>query len=127
MKRKALHRALSGRDTKSLLLFLRFLINYISDYRFTRALIPVTNILLDVYEDTIHLQSAEVAKMFVTLATKIRHEQDLGEQLANLQGALEMLLAGATASEQISERQAIVAHNLVPSEDAQKNLVVNLT
>lgn len=128
MKRKALQKALVGRDTKSLTQILRFLIKYISDYRFTRTLIDVTHILLDVYEHTIHLQSAEVGKIFITLAKRLREEQELGEQLAHLQGALQLLLAGASASDHINNTQTTPAmHNLIPSADAQKNLVVNLT
>lgn len=126
MKRKALHKALSNRDSKFLNQFIRFLIKYISDYRFTRILIEVIHIFLDVYEDKIHLQSAEITKMFITLARKLKEEQELGEQLANLQGALQLLLAGAAASEQLSV-ETTPAHNLKPSEDAQKQLIVNLT
>lgn len=48
-RRKGLKIALSGRESKSLLVILRFLIKYIGDYRFTRILIDVSNILLGKY------------------------------------------------------------------------------
>lgn len=126
MKRKALNRVIAGRDAKSLTSLLRFLIKYISDYRFTRVLLEVTHVLLDVYEDVLHLQSPEVMKMFMCLQQRVQDEQELAEDLAHLQGALQLLLAGANASEQIPV-QGSTQHNLLPSADAQKNLIVNLT
>lgn len=125
MKRKALHRALSSRNSKSLSSILRFLIKYISDYRFTRILIEMTNILLDVYEDSIHLQSAEVVKMFISLSKTVKEETELAEQLIQLQGGLQLLLAGANDTG--AEKTNLTQHNLIPSVNAQKNLIVNLT
>lgn len=126
MKRKALYRAFASRDSKSLSSILRFLIKYISDYRFTHVLTEVTNILLDVYEDSMHLQSAEVIKMFINLANRVQKETELAEQLAQLQGGLQLLLAGASSADH-SNVTNNAQHNLIPSVDAQKNLVVNLT
>lgn len=45
-RRKGLKAALAGREAKSLSAILRFLIRYIGDYRFTRTLIDVANMLL---------------------------------------------------------------------------------
>lgn len=45
-RRKGLKAALAGREDKSLSAILRFLIRYIGDYRFTRTLIDVANMLL---------------------------------------------------------------------------------
>lgn len=125
MKRKALSRVMANRNSKSLTPILRFLIKYISDYRYTKILIDVANILLDVYEDTIHLQSAEVAKMFISLSKSLQEEVEHTEQLAHLQGALQLLLAGAAAADEVPVES--VTHNLTPSAEAEKNLVVNLT
>lgn len=129
IKRKALHRSLQNRDTKILSALLRFLLKYISDYRFTRVLIEVTNIFLDVYEDNMHLQSAEVIKMFMALTRKVQEETELVEQLAVLQGGLQLLLAGASVTEEDTNATSSKnnSHNLLPSADAQKNFVVNLT
>jgi U3 small nucleolar RNA-associated protein 15 len=46
LRRKGLRAALAGREGKSLSAILRFLIKYIGDYRFTRTLIDVANVLL---------------------------------------------------------------------------------
>lgn len=46
LRRKGLRAALAGREGKSLSAVLRFLIKYIGDYRFTRTLIDVANMLL---------------------------------------------------------------------------------
>jgi U3 small nucleolar RNA-associated protein 15 len=45
-RRKGLRTALAGREGKSLSAVLRFLVRYIGDYRFTRTLIDVANMLL---------------------------------------------------------------------------------
>jgi U3 small nucleolar RNA-associated protein 15 len=46
LRRKGLKAALAGREGKSLSAILRFLVKYIGDYRFTRTLIDVANMLL---------------------------------------------------------------------------------
>lgn len=123
LRRKRLHSAITGRESKTILQILRFLVKYISDYRFTRVLIQVANVFLDVFEDSAHLHNAEIGKMFLRLTELVRQDEKLTEDLLQLQGALNLLLAGAS----VGERPVVSkAHNLVPSADAQKNLVINV-
>ncbi|KAF5270354.1 hypothetical protein FQR65_LT05542 [Abscondita terminalis] len=124
IRRRALDRTFRGRDSKFILQVLRFLRKNIVDYRFTLVLIDVLDIFLDVYEDSFHLMSTEIQTSLQSLMLTVDKEVQLGNQLIELQGSVHMLLAGATISNQhISSGP----HNLIPSLDAQKNFVVNLT
>ncbi|KAK4883537.1 hypothetical protein RN001_006856 [Aquatica leii] len=124
IRRRALDRAFRGRDSKFILQILRFLRRTITDYRFTLILIDVLNIFLDVYEDSFHLMSTEIQTALQILMVVVNKEVQLGNQLTQLQGSIHMLLAGATVSNQHVNNGP---HNLMPSLDAQKNFVVNLT
>ncbi|XP_044736552.1 U3 small nucleolar RNA-associated protein 15 homolog [Chrysoperla carnea] len=126
IRRKRLKAALTGRDSKSILQILRFLIKYITDYRFTRVLIDVANIFIDVFEESVHLQNAEIGKLFLRLTELVREDERLSEDLINLQGALSLLLAGASITDHVSNEQ-LETHNLTPSANAQQNLIINIS
>ena len=81
---------------------------------------------LDVYESDLAQQPPEVVKLLVALSELLNEKQVLSKELAALEGSIMMLVAGASVAEE-SNAAAIVPHNLVPSVDARKNLVVNLT
>lgn len=124
MRRKALDRAFRGRENKSISHILRFFNKYISDYRFTRVLIDALHIFLDVYESSITSFPAEIGLQFVNLNKVLKQEMMLADQLAALQGSMQLLLAGASAGNYVSAEKGL---QLTPSTEAQKNLVVNLT
>lgn len=124
MRRKTLDRAFRGRDTKSVLLILRFFNKYITDYRFTRVLIDAINIFIDVYENSIPSFPAEVGLQFVNLNKLLEQELIVADQMAALQGSMQLLLAGANAGNNIMSEKLL---HLTPSTEAQKNLIVNLT
>lgn len=125
-RRKGLKIALSGREGKSLLVILRFLIKYIGDYRFTRILIDVANILLDVYGDHLTDCGPEALKLFERLAKRLREEEELTQQLLCLQGALQMILAGASVTEGTSLLDE-ANNTLQPSDAAMQNFIVSVT
>ncbi|VEN49344.1 unnamed protein product [Callosobruchus maculatus] len=125
IRRRALHKAFKGRDKKSLAQILRFFIRNISDYRFTRVLIDAANIFIDTYEDDILTLPHEIGKLFKDLSQVLQQESELVNELAALQGMMVMLLSSqVTADEQIGDRKK---HNLLPSEDAQKNFVLTIS
>jgi U3 small nucleolar RNA-associated protein 15 len=125
IRRKGLKAALAGREDKSLSAILRFLIRYIGDYRFTRTLIDVANMLLDAYEG-IDL-SMDISVMFQRLAERLREEEKLTEELLVLQGALQLLLSGASVGDSDNVGSVTSATNIQPSQTAQSNFVVNIT
>lgn len=124
MRRKALHRAFQGRDTKSILQILRFFNKYITDTRFTKILIEAINIFVDVYENSITSLPSEVGVLLLNLNKTLQQEVKLIEQLGSLMGSMQLLLAGANAGMEPTKEATLV---LTPSKQAQENLVVNLT
>nr|XP_023025430.1 U3 small nucleolar RNA-associated protein 15 homolog [Leptinotarsa decemlineata] len=126
IRRKALHKAYKGRDKKSLTQILRFFIRNIADHRFTRVLIDAANIFLDTYEDSISVLPPEVGKLFVDLTQVIKQELEVLDSLASLQGMMSMLLASQVTVDETSEFNK-KGHNLLPSADAQKNLVLTIS
>lgn len=93
LRRKALHKAITGRDKKFIMQFLRFILRNIVDIRFTRVLIDVTNEFLNVYESEINNLPPEVSKLILELKNLLDQECKLYEDLAMLQGMMHMLLA----------------------------------
>lgn len=127
IRRKALGKALRAKDKKTLLQILRFFIKNITDSRFTRVLIDAANIFLDTYEDSVSSLPPEVGKLFIELTNVLKRESELANNLAALQGMMSMLLASQVtniAETNLSDRKG---HNLVPSNDAQKNFVLTVT
>ncbi|PNF28960.1 U3 small nucleolar RNA-associated protein 15-like protein [Cryptotermes secundus] len=125
IRRKGLRAALAGREGKSLSAVLRFLIKYIGDYRFTRTLIDVANMLLDIYDGVDH--SMEISVLLQRLAQRLREEEQLTEELLALQGALQLLLSGASVGESNNADSMTDVTNIQPSQSAQSTFVVNIT
>nr|CAD7568464.1 unnamed protein product [Timema californicum] len=124
IRRKGLRTALASREVKSLCTILRFIIRYISDNRFTRTLIDVTNVFLDVYEDNIE-QSSEVITLLEYLKDILKEEEKLTEQLTSLEGALHLLLSVAAAGN-FQAPDSVNTKLLQPSLSAQSNSVINV-
>lgn len=124
MRRKGLHRAFQGRDTKSILQLLRFFNKYVTDVRFTRVLVEAVNIFVDVYGDSIASLPSEVGVLFLSLNKTLEQEVKLIEELGSLMGSMQLLLAGANAGMETRKEASLT---LTPSKQAQENLVVNLT
>ncbi|KAG5892648.1 hypothetical protein JTB14_025443 [Gonioctena quinquepunctata] len=126
IRRRALHKAFQGREKKSLTQILRFFIRNITDYRFTRVLIDAANIFIDTYEESITLLPPEVGKLFVDLAQVLKQESEVSDGLASLQGMMNMLLASQVTVDETSE-YGKKGHNLLPSAEAQKKLVLTIS
>lgn len=88
-------------------------------------LIDVTNIFLDVYDNTVDL-SPEVVQWLNILAIRLKEEEEYTQELLGVQGAIQMLLSGASVNDSASQ---VTANGppLEPSASARGNFVVNLT
>ncbi|KAG8035758.1 hypothetical protein G9C98_001414 [Cotesia typhae] len=124
IRRHGLQQALAGRDGKSLVSILKFIIKYIGTPRFARILFHVTHVLMDLYEDTIDELNLESRTMFSLLHQKLNDEEELITSMTELQGALYMILS---ASESIQGTTIKEPQILEPSSAAQKNLVLNIS
>lgn len=135
IRRKGLVRALSGRKDASLSSIVRFIIRYLSDHRFTRVLIDVSNALLSIYENTFGKFVGNLGRDFLNLAKMIRKEEQLTKQFLQLQGAIELVMAGASAGELMSDNIIVSASEknqpektseLTPTQAALENMVISV-
>lgn len=133
IRRKGLVRALSGRTNTSLSAILRFITRYLSDHRFTRVLIDVTNTLLCIYETTFDKFVGNLGRDFLNLARMIHREENLTKNFLQLQGAIELVTAGATVGEAHSENAVVTekstpepSSEMMPTETALENMVISV-
>lgn len=129
IRRKGLERALIGRSDKSLGAIIRFLIRYMGDHRFTRVLIDVANILLNVYEDNFSEFTGEIGKQFLYLSKKLSKEEAVSIDLLRLHGTLELILAGAGVADEVVHDEfnfETIDNKLKPSVAAKASFVVSL-
>lgn len=94
VQRHGLRIALQGRDQQSLQPVVAFLARQVTSPPFAPTLIGVANLLLDMYAP-IFGQSAAIDELFVKLRNTLEAEMRLQAELAQLLGAMDVLLAGA--------------------------------
>lgn len=126
IRRRAFDKALSGRGEKCLTQTLRFITRNITDYRFTKVLINAAHIFIDIYEDLLNTFPPEVGKLLIDLYKVLNQEIELSNDLAEIQGMMNMLLASQVNVDDtnVNERKG---HDLIPSADAQKNLILTIS
>ncbi|XP_018332201.1 U3 small nucleolar RNA-associated protein 15 homolog [Agrilus planipennis] len=127
MRRKVLEKAFAGRTPKSILSILKFIHKNIVNYRFTRVLIDAFNVFLNVYENSLDEMPANVCTILIEINKLLAEELNLLNQLAELQGSMSMLLAAATSASDVDVLKDKSTLSLVPSENARKNFVVNIS
>lgn len=124
IRRRALGKAFKGRDSKSLIQIIRFFIRNITDPRFTRVLVDAAGIFLDNYAEHINSLPANVRKLIVELSNVLKQETELLNELAELQGMMQMLLATQIT---IDDQNTLDKNDLLPSAGAQKNFVLTIS
>lgn len=136
IRRKGLARALAGRSQVSIATIIRFITRYIGEYRFTRVLVDAANILLNVYEDSFDTFVSTLGKEFLSLAKTLRKEEEITKRYMEFEGALDLILAGASAGEQSSDDIIAVASEknqsapnseLIPTENAKENIIISIS
>ncbi|KAG8226235.1 hypothetical protein J437_LFUL006337 [Ladona fulva] len=114
IRRKGLHGALAGRETKSLIKIMRFILRNIGDHRFMRVLLDVVDVLLDVYGDSVN-QSPEIALLLEKLMNRLKEEERMTVNLINLQGSIEMLVAGMESANHPQSQSTV---DLIPLNES---------
>ncbi|MEW5302577.1 MAG: hypothetical protein WDW36_005346 [Sanguina aurantia] len=94
--RGGLNAALGGRDAAGLVPLLNHLAAHVTEPRYTRLLVNITNRVLDGYSEVIG-QSPEVDAKLLALKSRISRELALHSALLQLQGCLEPILAASMA------------------------------
>ncbi len=128
IRRKGLERALKGLSKKSLLHFFTFLRNNIGDNRFMRPLIDASNILIDAFEDDFSYLDSDIAKKFLELNKALIREEELLIDCLKLQGAFDLLYAGASVAEESSDiiQYGREQNKLKPSSTVEEEFVVRI-
>jgi U3 small nucleolar RNA-associated protein 15 len=93
--RGELHNAIEARDEVTLLPLLKFLVNNIRDGRFSRVLVEVLQIVLDIYSTVIGM-SSEVDRHFRILRKAINDEIRLQHDLTSLKGSIDTLMLSSS-------------------------------
>lgn len=108
-RREGLKTALAGREEKGLGSILQFVNKYISDSRFSKLLIHVADLLMDLYLPE-HGMSSQVDRQFQQLKAKLEKEITYCEELMQLQGAVDLILSAANSGRtELQSVQHIVA------------------
>lgn len=126
MRRQGLPTAFTNRTQDSLLVIVRFFNKYISDGRFTRTLIDIVNIFLDIYEDKIVNLSAKVQKSLIELMRRIKVEEELTTKYLELQGCLDLVMGAAAGVRDSLDREDVSADKLHQSENARQAAVIKV-
>ena len=94
VQRNGLRISLQGRDQSTLQPLIGFLARQITQPPWAPTLIGVANLLLDMYAPVLG-QSAAIDELFQKLRGTVESEMRLQAELAQLLGAMDVLLAGA--------------------------------
>jgi len=103
MRRDGLQMALAGRDDKSLKPILSYVVNYLLDVRLQSVLLHVANILIDLYLAKPDI-SNEVKALFKQLELKLEKKMLCDQELAKLQGCIDMILDTADTAASTNTR-----------------------
>ncbi|KAK7072701.1 snoRNA-binding rRNA-processing protein [Halocaridina rubra] len=100
IKRKGLKTAVAGRDAKELSRLVEFVKKHLRHPVYKHALMDVTNILIDVYEDSLQ-DNPGIVNLFRKLKDEVRVEMELTREHMALMGVLQMFM---TVSDTEKER-----------------------
>lgn len=110
VRREGLKAALAGREEKGLSSILSFVNKYITDSRFTKLLIHVADILIDLYLPD-HGMSSLIDQMFLELRKRLDRDLAYMDELMVLQGAVDLVLAASSSGVKGDTRK--VEHRMV--------------
>nr|AAQ97804.1 unknown [Danio rerio] len=100
-RRGTLKNALAGRDEVSLTKILNFLLKHITDPRFSRPLLTVGDIVLDLYQQVIP-QSPVVERLLQRLYEILGREAELQQELLQVLGILDTLFASLMPRKEVA-------------------------
>jgi U3 small nucleolar RNA-associated protein 15 len=127
MRRQGLETAFANRSQDSIGRILTFFNKYLSDSRFTRTLIDIVNIFLNVYEDSFHTLTPEIQRLIIQLHRRIKQEEELTLEFLKLQGELDIIMNAATGVSEDQQLQLSANEKkLEPSINAQKASVIKV-
>lgn len=91
IRRNALRSALAGRNIKSLARIIKFLTNFLGDIRFTRILLDVSLMIIDVYSRLIS-REPKLRILFKELSNRVDNEIECIQKMSEISGQLKFLI-----------------------------------
>ncbi|XP_022824537.1 U3 small nucleolar RNA-associated protein 15 homolog [Spodoptera litura] len=124
LRRKVLHIAMDGLNEKDIGTLLKYFKKNLGETRFTRVIIDASNVFVDVFEDQIKTFSELNLWLYTSLMKEIEEEIEVCKKASELEGAINLLMAGA----QISNASDTVdlSDSLAPSTKALKEIVIDV-
>uniref|UniRef100_A0AAY4BTZ5 U3 small nucleolar RNA-associated protein 15 homolog n=1 Tax=Denticeps clupeoides TaxID=299321 RepID=A0AAY4BTZ5_9TELE len=101
-RRGTLRNAVAGREEESITPLLNFLLRFITDPRFSRILLSVAHVVVDVYQQVVS-QSPVMERLLQRLLECLGREIDYQQELLQVLGILDTLFASATLTCSTSE------------------------
>lgn len=126
LKRNGLIQAFSNRTQDSLARIVTFFNKYFSDARFTRVLLDIIDIFIDVYEPQFMSLSPDVQRLLVELNRRIKIEEELTCEFLKLEGQIEMIVNASEGSDETEIVDLSEINALRPSENAIKSQVIEV-
>lgn len=127
IRRKGFHQAIAGSDSTIINTFIKFVWKHLGDYRYTRTLIDVTNIFLDVYGDDMNSFDEHKRKSIEELRRRVKKETEFTFKLLTLQGSLHMILSAASIRNNLTQQTVTLSSSLEPTQAALETIVFNVT
>jgi hypothetical protein len=126
LKRNGLIQSFSNRSQESLAKLVTFFNKYVSDSRFTRVLLDIIDVFIEVIEPDFMKLSPDVQRLVVELNRRLGVEEELTCEFLKLEGQLEMLINASEVNEEQDVVDLTEAEILKPSENAQKSKVIEV-
>lgn len=127
LRRQGLVSAFTNQSQDSLAKILSFFNKYISDGRFSRVLIDIINVFIDVHEKSFLSLSTDVQKMIIELGRRIRDEEKLTIEFLKLQGQLDMVMSAASGVQDDREVETAPSKSkMIQSESAKRAAIIKL-
>ncbi|XP_030029481.2 U3 small nucleolar RNA-associated protein 15 homolog [Manduca sexta] len=123
-RRGVLHIAMDSLNEKCIGAMLKYLIKNLGEIRFTRTIIDAANVFIDVFESQLNTFSERNLSLYKLLLKHIEDEIDVCKQVSELEGALNLLMAGAQVS--TSSEPLELNDTFTPSVKAQKEIVIDV-
>ncbi|XP_042856793.1 U3 small nucleolar RNA-associated protein 15 homolog [Penaeus japonicus] len=94
IRREGLKTAIAGRDVKQLTPLLNFVIRYVRNPLYKQLLIDTSNVIIDLYSDSLH-ENPALVRQFRRLQDEIDAELRISREYIGLMGAIEMFLVAS--------------------------------
>ncbi|XP_047474375.1 U3 small nucleolar RNA-associated protein 15 homolog [Penaeus chinensis] len=94
IRREGLKTAIAGREVKQLVPLLNFVIRYVRNPLYKQLLLDVSNVIIDLYSDSLH-ENPALVRQFRRLQDEIAAELRISREYIGLMGAIEMFLSAS--------------------------------